>query len=125
MRPREAVQLDALLADGVIESELGGREIVVWAKHGTASALDSSSIADGRDVGTTGAFVAEVDSQRLRFERDGDVFRDERTGSAWDVLGEAVDAPLAGTRVERVVHVDTFWFAGAAFLPSTNVVPPL
>lgn len=120
-----AVQLDALLEAGVIEVELGDQDVVVWAKSGTASALESSDIADGRDVGTTGAFVPELDGERLRFERDGDVFRDEQTGSSWNVLGEAVDGPHAGARLTRLTHVDTFWFAWAAFLPDTEVVPPV
>ena len=120
-----AVQLDPLLDAGVVEVTLGQREVVVWAKPGTASALDSSEVAGGRDVGTTGAFEAELDGERLRFERDGDVFRDSGTGSEWNVLGEAVAGPRAGARLERIPHVDTFWFAWAAFLPETEVVPPV
>lgn len=118
-----AVQLEALLEEGVMVVELGEGDIVVWAKRGTASALETSRIADGRDVGTTGAFVPELDGERLRFERRGEVFRDEQTGSTWNVLGEATDGPLAGRRLERLLHVDTFWFAWAAYLPDTEVVP--
>ncbi len=119
-----AVQLEPLLQTGVMEVELGGEPVVVWAKRGTSSALDSSAIAEGRDVGTTGAFVPQVAGERLRFERDGDLFRDEQTGSIWNVLGEAIDGPHKGQQLQRVRHVDTFWFAWAAFLPDTQVVPP-
>jgi len=51
-------------------------------------------------------------------------FRDEQTGSTWDVLGRAVDGPLAGARLEPAEHVDTFWFSWAAFRPETRVVAP-
>ncbi|MEX2659508.1 MAG: hypothetical protein WD232_07415 [Acidimicrobiales bacterium] len=37
----------------------------------------------------------------------------------------AVDGPLRGTTLESYPHVDTFWFARAAFLPDTDVVPEL
>jgi hypothetical protein len=37
--------------------------------------------------------------------------------------GEALDGPLAGERLEAVTHLDTFWFAWAAFLPETRVMP--
>lgn len=111
------MQLEALLEAGVIEVELGGQDVVVRVKPGTASALESSDIADGREVGTTGAFDPELDGERLSFERDGDVFRDEQTGSSWNVLGEA------GARLTQLTHVDTFWFAWAAFLPDTEVPP--
>ena len=118
-----AVQLEPLLEGGVVQVDLGGRDVVVWAKRGTSSALDSSAISEGRDVGTTGAFLSQVDGEHLRFERDGDVFRDDQTGSIWNVLGEAVSGPHAGVQLQRVRHVDTFWFAWAAFLPDTEVVP--
>ena len=48
-------------------------------------------------------------------------FRDHATGSTWDVLGNATAGPLAGARLTPVEHVDTFWFAWAAFLPETRV----
>lgn len=118
-----AVRLEPLLETGVIEVELGDRDVVVWAKPGTASALDEAGIADGRDVGTTGAFVPVVDGQRLDFEWHDDGFRDVQTGSQWNVLGEAVRGSLMGARLERVEHVDTFWFAWAAFLPDSMVIP--
>ncbi|HEV2071426.1 MAG TPA: DUF3179 domain-containing protein [Acidimicrobiales bacterium] len=120
-----AVQLDALLDAGVLEASLAGRDLVVWALRGTASALDDSNISDGRDVGTTGVFEAELDGRQLRFERVDEGFVDEQTGSLWNVLGEAVEGELTGRQLTRVSHVDTFWFAWAAFLPDTEIVPPL
>jgi hypothetical protein len=118
-----AVQLDDLLDEGVVEVEVDRRPVVVWAVSGTASALDTASIASGRDVGTTGAFDPTVDGRVLGFERDGDRFTDDETGSTWDIFGAAVAGPLEGQQLDRVVHVDTFWFAWAAFLPTTTVVP--
>jgi hypothetical protein len=53
----------------------------------------------------------------------GDGFRDRETGSTWDVLGRATAEPLAGRSLEPVEHVDTFWFAWAAFRPDTTIVP--
>jgi len=99
------------------------RRLVVWAKPGTASALDSAALAEGRDVGATGAFVPALDGQELHFEPAGGAFTDRETGSTWDVLGRATAGPLAGTTLEPVEHVDTFWFAWAAFLPDTTIVP--
>ena len=50
---------------------------------GTASALDDSRIADGRDIGASAAFVAEHRGQMLTFEASGDkdLFRDRETGT--------------------------------------------
>lgn len=89
---------------------------------GTASALDAGSVSGGRDVGATGVFSRIVDGEELSFSADGDGFVDEQTSSTWNVLGEATSGPLAGTQLEAVPHVDTFWFAWAAFRPDTTIV---
>jgi hypothetical protein len=107
----------------VVDVELAGRRLVVWAKPGTASALDASEVAEGRDVGATGVFIPAPRGQQLHFEAAGDTFTDRETGSTWDVLGRATAGPLAGQTLEPVEHVDTFWFAWAAFRPDTAIVP--
>ncbi len=118
-----AVRLDRLAEERVADVELDGRRLVVWVKPGTASSLDAGTVAGGRDVGATGVFVPEVDGRALRFGPSGEGFADRETGSRWDVLGRATAGPLAGRELEPVEHVDTFWFAWAAFLPQTTVVP--
>jgi hypothetical protein len=118
-----AVRLDELADRGVMEVDLAGSRVVVWVRPGTVSALDATSVAEGREVGATGVFVPVAGDRELSFERDGDEIVDAETGTRWDVLGRAVDGPLAGTTLEPVAHVDTFWFAWAAFQPDTEIVP--
>ncbi len=116
-----AVPLVELQGRGVIPVVLDGRELVVMWAPGTASALDAGRVADGADVGASGVFVPEAEGRPLTFEATGGRVVDVETGSTWDILGSAVDGPLAGARLERVEHVDTFWFAWSAFLPDTDV----
>lgn len=118
-----AVRLGPLLERGVVSSELDGRPVVVWALPGTASALDADTIEEGRDVGATGVFVAEHEGDPLTFTRTDSGFVDAETSSTWTVLGRAIDGPLAGAQLEALEHVDTFWFAWAAFSPDTRVLP--
>lgn len=118
-----AVIHDDLLKRRVVDVELAGRRLVVWAKPGTASALDASSLTKGRDVGATGVFLPAAGGKELHFEPAGEGFRDRETASTWDVLGRATSGPLAGEALEPVEHVDTFWFAWAAFRPDTTTVP--
>lgn len=40
-----------------------------------------------------------------------------------DIFGVATAGALDGTRLVAVTHVDTFWFAWAAYLPDTTLVP--
>ena len=116
-----AVPLFQLRDERVIEHDLAGQRLVVFWEHGTASALDSASIIDGEDVGATGVFIPEADGQSLTFGWDGDGFVDDQTGSTWNILGHAVDGPLEGERLTAVEHLDTFWFAWAAFQPRSGL----
>jgi hypothetical protein len=118
-----AIQLEPLLDVGVVMFDLGVMSAVAWALPGTTSALDDRSITQGRDVGATGVFHAARGGEMLSFTRSDDGFVDAETGSSWDVLGRAIAGPLAGTRLEPIEHVDTFWFAWAAFAPDTVVLP--
>jgi hypothetical protein len=118
-----AVPLTALTEAGVLELDVSGRPVVVWAAAGLRSALDTTRLPDGRAIGATGAFDPVLDGRRLHFRRDGaDRFVDTETGSTWDVLGAAVAGPLAGARLTPVDHLDTFWFAWAAFHPTSRIV---
>jgi hypothetical protein len=118
-----AVRTDELADAGVLEVDVGGNRLVVWLDAGTASALDTGSVAGGRDVGSTGVFVPVADGRDLTFARTDEGFVDDQTASRWNVLGQAIDGPLAGTVLEPVIHVDTFWFAWGAFRPDTQIVP--
>ena len=100
-----------------------GGDIVVLFRPGTASALDQSRISESRDVGSTGVFEAELEGQTLTFRAEGDGFVDDRTGSTWNVLGQAVSGPLSSKALTPIVHGNHFWFAWAAFAPETQVYP--
>ncbi|CAN5889517.1 DUF3179 domain-containing protein [soil metagenome] len=118
-----AIRLDPLLDAGVVTADLDGDPVVAWALPGTTSALEAGRVDEGRDVGATGVFHSTLDGRELTFERVDDGFVDNETATTWDVLGSAVEGPLAGEQLEPVEHLDTFWFAWGAFAPDTFVVP--
>jgi hypothetical protein len=120
-----AIVLSDLAEQRVVELDVAGQPVVAWAVSGLRSALDTAEIDAGRQVGASGVFVPEAGGQRLTFSAAGpDTFTDAQTGSTWDVLGRAVDGPLEGEQLAPVGHVDTFWFAWAAFHPDTRMVDP-
>ena len=67
------------------------------------------------------SFTAPTGSEDAT-DDDSVVAVDAETGSGWDILGRAVTGPLTGTALEQVPHLDTFWFAQAAFRPDTEVI---
>ena len=64
-------------------------------------------------------FLPVADQMNLTFEYDGAFFVDAETGSRWSIAGNAVAGPLKSAQLERVAHLDTFWFAWAAYEPNT------
>ncbi len=120
-----AWSLDVISDDSgtaVTVGEFDGDPIVILWKAGEASALDTSDISAGRDVGTVGVFSPIVDGQELTFTAEGESFVDDQTSSTWNVFGEAVAGTLSGTTLEPVTFVRTFWFSWAAFRPDTDLV---
>jgi hypothetical protein len=108
----------------IVYETVGGEEVVVFWQPGVTSALDQQQIAGSRDVGAAAAFSPLLDGQLLTFvDEDGRIV-DEETGSEWNVLGLAIDGPLAGSRLDEHVNGTHFWFAWAAFQPETRVWQP-
>ena len=101
---------------------VGTTDIVILWTPGQATALEESRIEEGRDVGTVGVFRSSLSGQTLTFTMADGEIRDEQTGSVWSITGEAMAGPLAGQRLERIPHLDTFWFAWATYQPGTDLV---
>ncbi len=98
------------------------RDLVIFWKAGQASALDEGILQDGRDVGSVGVFSSVVDGESLTFASLGDQFVDDETGSVWIISGEAISGSLQGSRLERVEHLDTFWFSWSTYQPDTTLI---
>ncbi len=108
----------------VVHDEVSGEPVVVFWAPGATSALDETSIAESRDVGSAGAFSPILDGTELSFVHvDGEI-RDEQTDSTWNVLGHAIDGELEGERLDEILNGTHFWFAWAAFKPDTTVWEP-
>ncbi|MBI3457936.1 MAG: DUF3179 domain-containing protein [Candidatus Rokubacteria bacterium] len=105
----------------VVHDTVGGERVVVFYRPGTLSALDESRMAESRAIGATGVFSPSAAGKPLTFEAGADGFRDRETGSLWNLLGRATAGPLAGQRLQPIPHVDAFWFAWAAFNPTTTL----
>jgi hypothetical protein len=108
----------------VVNDTVGGAAILVVWQPGTASALDSESIAAGRDVGTANAYSRQVDGELLTFRFEDNRIVDDQTNSEWNFLGLAVSGDLAGQQLVPVVAINHFWFSWAAFKPETRIYQP-
>ena len=107
---------------GVKHDRIGDSSYVVLFEDGTVTALGAKHIASAKEVGAAGVFRPEVDGQTLQFLRRSGQIVDRESGSRWNVLGIAVDGPLAGKRLEAVEHGVYFAFAWLVFNPDTQIV---
>ena len=117
-----AVPFSVLAEERVANVQVGGLDVVVFWAPGTASAVDKSTIARGRDVGSSSTFSPEFGGRSLTFEPTGDgLFQDRETGLTWNLSGRATAGPAAGTQLTEIVHGNHFWFAWAVFRADTEV----
>jgi hypothetical protein len=122
-----AYSLDAL-AQGSARATavtLGETELAILWQAGQSTALEGGEVDSGRDVGSVGVFLSELDGRTLSFTAGPDGFVDDVTGSTWNILGEAIAGPAAGSQLQRVPHLDTFWFAWSTYRPGTTLVEDL
>ena len=96
---------------------VGEIPIAVWWGESDAADNFSGAVAGGGEsIGTGIAFVREVDGDVLSFDPLGPVtFTDLETGSTWNLLGTAIEGPLAGAQLETALHQNEFWFAWSTF----------
>lgn len=113
----KAFPFSSLSEVGVVNDQVGTTNVAVFWGSGTTDALDGSSIASSRDIGTGVAYDRTVDGDTLTFERTADGFRDAETGTTWSIAGLGLDGPLAGSALEPLDQRNDFWFAWAAFYP--------
>jgi len=119
-----AYPYDLLSELNVINDVVGGNDVAVFWTEGTASALDTSHIPAGRDVGAAVAYARVLGGTALDFEfKDGKIL-DKQTGSEWNIFGLAIAGELKGRQLMPVVSINHFWFSWAAFKPETRIYRP-
>ena len=116
-----AFPFSILSDERVVNYKVNGQDLVVLFDPDTRSAFLDRSTGDFKAVGSSGVFDPRLDGQKLTFKLDGDRFVDDQTGSVWNILGEAIEGPLAGKKLGTILHGDHFWFAFGAFRPDTLI----
>lgn len=118
-----AVAYRVLEERGSVPLTVGGTEFVVVWRGGTASALDTASIAEGRDVGSANAFFARTeDGEPVQFESDRSsrAIFESADGTTWDETGRAVSGPRRGAQLQPAAGIQHFWFSHAALVASNS-----
>lgn len=119
--PAVVLRLTETFESGAIAFEAHGRELVAVVQPGTSSPLSAATTFGAYDQGSANVFVASLDGAAVDLSRTDDgTFSDSVSGIEFDVFGRALDGSDA--RLESVEHLDTFWFAIAAFEPDSRII---
>ena len=113
----KAYPFSEISGERAVNDQIEGTAVVVlYGADDTASILDTRDVTAGRGVGVGVAFEREVEGRVLSFDSLGDDrFEDRETGTVWDLFGNALEGPLAGTELAPVIATNELWFAWAAF----------
>jgi hypothetical protein len=104
MRAYSMKRLDA--AGPVVRDTLGGQEIVVLHK---------------KDSWLAAAFARELDGQKLELTVHGDAIVDAKSGSTFNLAGDAVSGPLAGKKLAPVAYQLEEWYVWSTQHAGTTV----
>jgi hypothetical protein len=105
----------------VVNDILTGEPFVVFSSGGLLSPLDEGIITSSRTIRAAAAYSRRLGERVLTFEAAGDGFIDRETGSRWNLLGQAIEGPLKGARLELVSGGVHFAFAWLAFHPDSEI----
>lgn len=102
---------------GVVNYRVGERDVVVWAdwesREGHIYLRTAHDLRNGAREAPSALTFSESETARR--------FRDDQTGSLWDVeTGIAMSGPLAGNVLQRVPFVSAFDWAWEDFYPDTQ-----
>lgn len=110
-----------LSSEIVINDNIGDTDVVAFWQSGSVSALDQAEIDDSTDVGMAGLFERTLDRDVLTFSVDDGMIIDDQTGSSWNIFGTAIAGELEGSQLRQINAFPHFWFAWAAFNPTTQL----
>ena len=95
---------------------VAGDELVIFSRSNMAA-----SLARSRTVLSASIFRRKLNGQTLSFvTREGRIF-DSKSDSEWNLLGIAVNGPLAGERLKKVDRGAVYAFAWFSFFPESEV----
>jgi len=100
----KAYDWNNLLDKGIIQDSIPGLPLVILLEK------DSTSFH---------VWNRQLDTNYLRFVKEGDAFKDINTQSLWDMNGLCTDGPLKGRQLKPIQAYQEFWHSWERFHPHT------
>ncbi len=82
----------------VINDSISGADIAIFYAPHTLSPFLGMFASESPVVGSTGVYDRNLGGRKLTFKSEDGLIVDERTGSKWNIFGEATDGTIGGKR---------------------------
>lgn len=105
----------------VLNDSFEGEHYTIFYHGETVSVLDEDKLKKSRHTGSATAFRTKINGINLTFQEEGSYFRDQQTGSLWDITGFCREGELKGKQLWLMPHSNHFAFAYLAFYPKSKI----
>lgn len=106
---------------GVLMDRFKNLDLLFFHSDQTVSVLDSREISTSKSIGSITVFNAKMNGQLLTFSKAGSYFKDDQSGSKWDITGLCVKGELKGSQLTLIPYSNHFAFAWLAFFPESEI----
>jgi len=106
---------------GIINDSHEEKPVVIFYSKGAVSILDTKEISEAKKIGSVAVYDPILNGQHLQFEKSRKGFKDNITGSVWNMSGKCVEGFFKGKSLTPVVHGNHFAFAWLSFYPYTEI----
>ncbi|MCC7299071.1 MAG: DUF3179 domain-containing protein [Bacteroidia bacterium] len=105
----------------VLNDSFNGTYFSIFYHSETRTVMDEDKISKSKKVGSATAFYTKLNGQVLTFTKFGTYFKDDQTGSVWDITGYCREGASKGKQLYIIPHSNHFAFAYLAFFPESEI----
>ncbi len=105
----------------VVNETFEGLNFVIFYHGDVVSVMDEDKLSHSKKVGCATAFRSVLDKDTFTFKKHGNDFKDDQTGSLWDITGYCHSGPRKGKQLRPLPHSNHFAFAYLAFFPACEI----
>ena len=105
-RPRAYPLLEVRKGNNAVNDQMEGEPVTIWAEPGSH---------------TMAGYYRTVDGRTLTFARKDRAFRDEETGSTWNIGGLATAGPMQGRQLTQTDWLFVEWHSWSSYHRSADI----
>jgi hypothetical protein len=111
----------ALAEKQVLNETFDNLKFTIFFHKEMVTVTDEDKLSHSKHVGSATAFRSVLGTDTFTFKKAGRYFKDDQTGSLWDITGYCHEGPRKGKQLNILPHSNHFAFAYLAFFPDCEI----